>query len=630
MRICTAPPNSGEVVLGLTLPDLLDEACQKNPNPKALNVFRDGRWISYSTRQLREDAEAIAAGLRALGLATGDRVALFMYSDPDFVRVDMGVQIAHLVDVPLYLTYAPELLQYVLQHSEARVLVVSDHELLQRLRPWLPHLTYLRAVILAQAEPGTPPPEDWPDALAWLTLADLMARGREVLARDPDLIRRLKQEITPDDLATLIYTSGTTGTPKGVMLTHQNLTFNVKSAFGAMGRWFDGPNEVILSFLPLTHVFGRMMQYGYMNFGGAVYFIRPRELAERAQEIRPTMFATVPRLLERIYERILETGQAMGGVKGALLRQAIALAQRYRVGQPLRGKDAWLHRVLDRLVYSKWRAILGGRLKYAISGGAALRPDLAHFFAAAGIIILEGYGLTETSPVITVNRYETFRPGTVGQPIAGVEVAIAADGEILTRGPHVMKGYFKNPDATRAVIDDEGWFHTGDIGELSDDCYLRITDRKKHLFKLSTGKYVTPQPIEDALRASPLVDQAVVVGERQKFAAALVFPNEEAVRAYARQKGLNPDQPLLALLREPLIRQAFEDLMPRVNAALPRWSQIRRMAILPAALTVENEMLTPTLKVRRAKVKQAYQRVLEALYKTPPPEGEWVIVSGEQ
>ncbi|NPA26306.1 MAG: long-chain fatty acid--CoA ligase [Chloroflexi bacterium] len=626
MRICTAPPHSGEVVLGLTLPDLLDEACQKNPNPKALNVYREGRWLSYSTRQLREDAEAIAAGLRALGLATGDRVALFMYSDPDFVRVDMGVQLAHMIDVPLYLTYAPDLLQYVLQHAEARAVVVSDDELLQRLLPLLRQSSYLRAVIVAQPQ-STTPPEGWPEGVAFLTLEDLLARGREVLDHDPDLIRRLKQEITPDDVATIIYTSGTTGKPKGVMLTHQNLTFNVKSAFGAMGRWFDGPNEVVLSFLPLTHVFGRMMQYGYMNFGAAVYFIRPHELAERAQELKPTMFATVPRLLERIYERILEAAQTLGGVKGALLRQAVALAQRYRVGQPLRGKDALLHRVLDRLVYSKWRAILGGRLKYAISGGAALRPDLAHFFAAAGIIVLEGYGLTETSPVITVNRYESFRPGTVGQPIAGVEVAIAEDGEILTRGPHVMKGYFKNPEATRAVIDDEGWFHTGDIGELTEDCYLRITDRKKHLFKLSTGKYVTPQPIEDALRASPLVDQAVVVGERQKFAAALIFPNPDAVRAYARQKGLDASQPLLDLLREPLIRQAFEDLLPQINAPLPRWSQIRRMAILPAELTVDNEMLTPTLKVRRAKVKQAYQPALEALYQNPPPEGEWIIVS---
>ena len=629
MRICTAPPGSGEVVLGYTLPDLLDEACQRNPNPRALNVRRDGRWVSYSTRQFREDAEAIAAGLRRLGLATEDRVALFMYSDPDFVRVDMGALIAHLVDVPLYLTYAPDLLVYVMNHAEARVLFVSDGELLQKICPLLPQMSFVQHLVIAR------PPEDWserqkrlPQGVQALTLDELMARGREVLEQDAGLIGRLKAGIAPDDIATIIYTSGTTGLPKGVILSHQNLSFNVKSAFGAMRRWFDGPNEVIISFLPLTHVFGRMMQYGYMNLGAAVYFVHPRELVDNLPEVRPTMFATVPRVLERIYEGILRKVDEMHGVKRALLQRAIRLAQRYRVGEPLRGRDALEHKLLDRLVYSKWREVLGGRLKYAISGGAALRPDLAHFFAAAGIIILEGYGLTETSPVIAVNRYDSFRPGTVGPPIPGVEVAIADDGEILTRGPHVMKGYFKNPAATRDVIEPDGWFHTGDIGQLDPDCYLRITDRKKHLFKLSTGKYVTPQPIEDALRASPLVDQAVVVGEGRKFAAALVFPNEAALRAFAVQKGLDAQMPLLELLQHPLVVQTFQDLVAQVNSGLPRWSQVRRFALLPAALTVDNEMLTPTLKVRRAKVKKAYRQAIDALYQTPPPKGEWVIVAG--
>ncbi len=630
MRICTAPPGSGEVVLGYTLPDLLDEACQRNPNPKALNVQRDGRWVSFSTRQFREDAEAIAAGLRALGLATEDRVALFMYSDPDFVRVDMGALIAHLTDVPLYLTYAPDLLVYVMNHAEARVLFVSDGELLRKICPLLPQMSFLRHLIIAR------PPEDWAERQAHIpagitthTLDALMERGREVLEQDPGLIGRLKQGIAPDDIATIIYTSGTTGLPKGVMLSHQNLSFNVKSAFGAMGKWFDGPNEVVISFLPLTHVFGRMMQYGYMNLGAAVYFVHPHELVDNLPVVRPTMFATVPRVLERIYEGILRKADEMHGVKAALLKRAIALAQRYRVGEPLRGRAALEHKLLDRLVYSKWREVLGGRLKYAISGGAALRPELAHFFAAAGIVILEGYGLTETSPVIAVNRYDSFRPGTVGPPIPGVEVAIAEDGEILTRGPHVMKGYFKNPAATREVIEPDGWFHTGDIGELDEDCYLRITDRKKHLFKLSTGKYVTPQPIEDALRASPLVDQAVVVGVGRKYASALVFPNADALRAFAAQKGLNAERPLLDLLREPLVVQAYQDLVAQVNGGLPRWSQVRRFALLPGELTVDNEMLTPTLKVRRAKVQKAYHAVLEALYQTPPPEGEWVIVNVE-
>jgi len=285
--------------------------------------------------------------------------------------------------------------------------------------------------------------------------------------------------------------------------------------------------------------------------------------------------------------------------------------------------------MLDRLVYRRWREILGGRLKYAVSGGAALRAQLAHFFAAAGIYFLEGYGLTETSPVITVNRYDRPRPGTAGQPIPGVEVSIAEDGEILTRGPHVMKGYYKNPEATREVIDEEGWFHTGDVGELDEDCYLRITDRKKHLFKLSTGKYVSPQPLEDELRRSALIDQAVVVGEARKFTAALLFASEEGVRLAAQQLGIDPQKPLLDLLRDTDIQRLFREVVAEINQSQPRWMRIRRVALVPRTLTMEDALLTPTLKVRRAKVRETFGDVIEALYKTPPGTGEWVILDVE-
>ncbi len=631
MRICTSPPGEGQVVLGKTIPDLLDEACEKNPNPRFLNQRVDGEWVSYSHHAFREEAEAQAAGWVQLGMQPGQRVALFMHSNADFVRVDMGCILARLVDVPIYLTYAPELIAYTLQHAEARALVVADEALLERLLPILDDLTTLDYLVVAR------PPGHWeslksqlPAFLTPLTLDELIEQGRKRLENEPDLVTRLKQAIQPEDLLTILYTSGTTGLPKGVMLTHQNLTFNVISAFSVFEEHFLPGQEVTLSFLPLTHIFARMMQYGYMYRGAAVYFTEPKRLVEDAQAIRPTAFITVPRLVERIYERILERAQTLKGVKGALLRQAVAFAQEYDWNNPPTGWKAIQHRVLDRLVYSQWRNILGGRLKYAVSGGAALRAHLVHFFAAAGIYFLEGYGLTETSPVISVNRYGRARPGTAGQPIPGVEVAIAEDGEILTRGPHVMKGYYKNPRATREVIDEEGWFHTGDIGHLDEDCYLRITDRKKHLFKLSTGKYVAPQPLEDLLRRSPLVDQAMVVGEGRKFTAALLFVNEEAVRLAARRLGLRADRPLLDLLREKAIQEQFREAVAQINAAQPRWMRIRRVALIPHTLTMEQALLTPTLKVRRARVCDAYSHVIVALYQTPPGTGDWVILDVEK
>ncbi len=630
MRICTCPPGEGRVELGKTIPDLLDEACEKNPNPRFLNQRVNGEWVRYSHHDFRDEAEAQAAGWVELGMAPGERVALFMHSNADFVRVDMGSILARLVDVPIYLTYAPELIVFTLQHAEAKALVVGDETLLERLFPLLDELPTLRYLVVAR------PPGHWealksriPSHIEPLTLDELIEQGRQRLAKEPNLVVGMKKAIRPEDLLTILYTSGTTGLPKGVMLTHQNITSNVIAAFSVFEEHFLPGQEVALSFLPLTHIFARMMQYGYMYRGAAVYFTEPKRLVEDAQEVRPTVFITVPRLVERIYERILERAATLKGLKGALLRRAVAFAQAYEWTSPPTGLKALEHRLLDRLVYSKWREILGGRLKYAVSGGAALRAQLAHFFAAAGIYFLEGYGLTETSPVITVNRYGRAKPGTAGQPIPGVEVAIAEDGEILTRGPHVMKGYYKNPEATREVMDEEGWFHTGDIGELDEDCYLRITDRKKHLFKLSTGKYVAPQPLEDHLRRSPLVDQAMVVGEGRKFTAALIFANEEGVRLFVEKAGLNANRPLLDLLREPVIQEEFRRTVQTTNAAWPRWMRIRRVALLPRTLSMEDGLLTPTLKVRRAQVGDAFSDVIVALYQTPPGQGDWVILDIE-
>ncbi len=627
MRICTAPAGEGRVEVNRTLPDLLDEAVARYPNPRAFNQRVNGQWETWSTQMFQERARRLAAGWMALGLQPGDKVAMFMHSNADFCLVDMGTLLAAMVDVPIYLTYTPEFIEYTIHHSESQVLVVADEGLLERLWPLLPRLQHIRHLVLVR------PSARWeaqranlPPSIQGWTLDELLQRGQALLEKDPTAVDRRRQRIQPEDLATILYTSGTTGRPKGVMLTHRNLTFNVISAFSVYFDHFVPQQEVILSFLPMTHIFARMMQYGFMWLGAAVYFTEPKRLVEDAQEVRPTAFIVVPRLVERIYERIQERAQTMKGLQGWLLRQAVAAAQAYDWLNPPRGLQALRLRILDALVYRRWRALLGGRLKWANSGGAALRAELVHFFAAAGIYFLEGYGLTETSPVITVNRLERPRPGTAGQPIPGVEVRIAEDGEILTRGPHVMKGYYKNPEATREVIDEEGWFHTGDIGELDEDCYLRITDRKKHLFKLSTGKYIAPQAMEDALRESILVDQALVVGEGRKFAAALLFLSLEGLRSAGLcQEPCSPE----TFLHDARLHVEITRLVRTLNQRYPRWMRIRRVALLPETLTMEDGMLTPTLKVRRRHVLARYREVVEALYQTPPGQGPWVILDVE-
>ncbi len=631
-RICTAPPNSGTIVLGRSIPDILDEACKRNPNPRAYNRFTPRGWETLSNEELRTHGEEIALGLLSLGLERGDRVAMYMHSDTDFLRIDMGCQIAGLVDVPVFLNYAPDLLVYTINHSEAKVLVVADRALLEQLLPLLPQYEYLQALVMVHdAEVLEEFRADIPAAWNVLSLDELRAAGREALRQDPEVVARLKAQIRPeDDVATIIYTSGTTGTPKGVMLTHQNFTFDALTSISDLRGFERGPSEVALSFLPMHHVFERAMQYAYMNYGTTVYFTHPNNVAEHLREVRPTIFATVPRVLEKIFERILMMAEELTGLKKSLLNWAIDLARRYELGTKPRGWYAVQLKLADKLIFSKWREAVGGRVKFVISGGAALRAELANIFGAAGINVLQGYGLTETSPVITYNRPYRNRAGTVGQPLPGVEVAIAEDGEILTRGPHVMKGYFKNPEATREAIDEDGWFHTGDIGELTEDCFLIITDRKKNMFKLSTGKYVTPQPIEDHLRSDPLVDQAIVVGEGEKFAAVLIFPNEENVRSFARARGVPVQRTLLEILQEPVVVERFRRLLLEVNAHLPHWSQVKRFALVPAVLTIENEALTPTMKIRRRVVMERFADVMEALYRAPTRKGPWVIADAPE
>lgn len=590
--------------LGATLPQVFFEAHSRYGNYDALYRRLGIGWEPTTSDALYVRSGNIALGLKAMGLKTGDRVAFYMNSNSTFVTVDMGCLIAGIVDVPIYLSQAPEAVHYVLEHCEARVLFVSNAELLAEVKPALHDLPALETIVVADGPVATA------NGVTVIGLDQLEAQGAEVTVRDAAAARTLADQRYPDDLATIIYTSGTTGTPKGVMLTHENLCMNALYTYQETGKYRFGPDgETVLSFLPLSHVFARTMCYASLGFGSPIWFTTPDRLAEDFQHVKPTVFATVPRVLEKLYAKIVEKTEAAGGVKGKLASWALERARTWEIGTELKGLAAVRHRAADKLVYSKWRAAMGGRVSMISAGGAALNAEIVRVFAAAGIDLLQGYGLTETSPVITFNRPATNRPGWVGVPLPHVEVKIAEDGEICTRGPHVMKGYYKDPERTAEVIGEDGWFHTGDIGEFTNG-FLRITDRKKDLFKLSTGKYVMPQPIENALTTSPLVEQAVVVGAGKKYTTALIFPSPDAVRNLATDKGL----PMADLICDPAVLAAFTDLVKTANEGKSHWTCIKRFRLVPDTVSVANGLLTPTLKIKRARVRDQFSEEIESMY----------------
>jgi long-chain acyl-CoA synthetase len=593
--VYTAPTRAGRALLGRTLLSLLDEACTNNPNPQAFNEPTSSGWHTLSSQDFRAQAETLALALRDTGLAAGERVAFFTHSDLSFCLPDMACLMAGLVSVPIYLTQNPEAVRFILQETEAKMVVVSDAQLLAKLEPLLKE-TSVQTVLLRDAAGASAPA-----GVTCTTLETLTQRGEALLKQQPEAGKALRQQVQAGDLATIIYTSGTTGTPKGVMLTHENLSSNVLAAFSAIPELKRG-QEVALSFLPLTHVFARTLHYGYLAWGSAVYFTTPEKLRVHLKEVRPTTFATVPRVLERVFEGILKAGAELSGVKKPIFEWAISVARRFEPEGSERALYSTQRRAADKLVFDKWREALGGRLKLVVVGGAALRPELVRVFGAAGVEVLQGYGLTETSPIVAFNRPHHNRPGTVGELLAGAEVRLTKEGEILTRGPQVMKGYFNNPEATAAAIDQDGWFHTGDLGSMSADGFLTITGRLKNLFKLSTGKFIMPQPLETALEASPHIEHALVVGEGEKYCAALLF---------------------LAPATDPeKVKDEVKRFAQEANRALPHWAQAKRVLLLSDTLSIDNDLLTPTLKVKRKQVLELYQARVSALFGHSSGEGD--------
>jgi long-chain acyl-CoA synthetase len=577
--------------------------------PDALKVKVAGAWSSISHQEIYDDVKRAALGLEALGLAPGDRVAILSENRPEWLISDFACVMSCTISVPLYPVLPAEQVDYMVRDSEAKAIFVSTAEQLAKAREVKTGAPCLEHIIMYDE----PPPGE-PDAMSMTSLMEL--GGARLADADDDEYRARALATGPHDLLTIIYTSGTTGEPKGVMLTHNNLVSNVRSAL----QKFDiDESDTSLSVLPLCHILERMAGH-YVMFSAGVTICYAESFADVGSnflEIRPTVMTMVPRGYEKIHSRIQQVARESGPAKRKILRWAIGVGAR-RLERRLAGKKAgpmlaMQFAVADRLVFSKLRRQTGGRVRFFISGGAPLSPDLAHFFTAAGLTILEGYGLTETSPVISFNAPNANRLGTVGQPIPGVEVAIADSGEILTRGPHVMKGYYKMPEATAAAIGPDGWFHTGDIGEIDDQDYLRITDRKKDLIVTAGGKNIAPQPIENRAKSNPYVNQVVMLGDRRRFPVLLIVPDFEALESWARSKDID------YVDREHLVQDArvttfLENEILGSLEDLARFERPKRIALLPRELTVDEGEITPTLKVKRRIIESKYSSVIEALY----------------
>ena len=590
-----------------TLIDVFKRLARVHKRPDTLNYKKDGRWVSMASDEFLSRVKDIAAGLHAIGIRHGDRVALLSDSRVEWTLTDAGCLFASAIDVPIYPTLTPPQVRYILNDSGSSALFLANREKFLELKDILGECPQVKHIIFFDPEGVTT--EDG------LTLAQLEEKGREQERTDPGLIDRMAAETAPEDLATIIYTSGTTGEPKGVMLTHANLVSNLIDSSGHLSI---GEEDTVLSLLPLSHVYERQAMYMYLHHGMAVYFAESLQtVAPNLREVRPTLMVGVPRLFEKVYARIQERAAEKGKVAEALLAWAVRVgteyARRLSDRKPIPFKLKVQHDIATKLVFSKWKEAFGGRIRLLLSGGAALSEELACVYIGAGIPIIQGYGLTETSPVVTASGMDNFRIGTVGRAIPHVEIRIAADGEIEVRGPNVMQGYYNKPEETAAAFTEDGWFRTGDIGTIDQDGYLRITDRKKELFKTSGGKYIAPQPIEQAIKASRFVNQVVLVGSERKFPAALIVPVWEQLESYCKLKGIE-FKSHSELCHHPRIIDLLQRQIDGLTPNLARFEKIKKVAILENEFTIEGGELTPTLKIKRRVIDEKYSDVIEKLY----------------
>lgn len=590
-----------------TLVEMFEQTVRHHNKPDALNFKKDGAWRSITSEEMLARTRRIALGLHSLGVHRGDRVALLSANCPEWTLTDAGCQFAGVIDVPIYTTQAPSQVCYILNDSGARVFVIQNRAAFDRISDAIKDCATIERFVFFDKE-GV---ED-EHAISFEELEEM---GRALDKERPMLCDELARGAKSNDLATIIYTSGTTGEPKGVMLTQANLTTNLIDSSGHLSF---GEQDVALSVLPLSHVLERLAMYMYMHHGMSVYYAESLEkVGDNFREVRPTVFVGVPRLFEKIYARMQERAAAQGRAKAAIFAWAVSVGKTYAHYALNHQAIPWLlalkHKIASWLVFSKWRAGLGGRVRLFVSGGAALSEEIGYIFTGAGFPIVQGYGLTETSPVITAGTVEDNRIGTVGKPINNVEVRIAEDGEIETRGPNVMLGYYNKPEATSAVFTADGWFKTGDIGTLDKDGFLRITDRKKELFKTSGGKYIAPQPIEQLIKGSRFVNQVVLVGNGRKFPAALIVPNWEQLQSYAELKDM-PERSPSELINHPRILDLLQRQVDSRTNALAQFERVKRVALIENEMTIDGGELTPTLKVKRSVVDEKYRDVIDRMY----------------
>ena len=590
-----------------TLPQRLLDAIDRYHSASAQMYRAGGRWESIPAEEMLRRISALAKAMAEIGVREGDRVAIFAPNCPEWHIADFAASGLGGVVVPIYFRESPERIEYILGHAEAKIVFVAGEEQAARLaalRDRMPSVE--RVIVCAPSHPGE---ENLSGTLRYETL---------IAAATPADIAAYRQRaarVRPEQLASIIYTSGTTGEPKGVMLSHANLVSNEMGSFEGFPC---GPADVALSFLPLAHVYERVTDYGYLFRGVSLaYAARPEDVSQALVEVRPTIVAAVPRFFEKLYATVLERGSQNTGLRRRLFDWAIRVARESvpwraygRAASPLLRLE-WA--IADRLVYRKFRAGVGGRLRAFISGGAPLSTQLAEFFMAVGLEIAQGYGLTETSPVVTFNMNRPNRIGTVGRPIRGVEVRIADDGEIFVRGSCVMMGYYRKPEETRAVISPDGWFATGDIGRLDSDGYLIVTDRKKELLKTAGGKLVAPAPIENALKTSPYILNAAVVGDKRRFIAALIVPNFTSVEAHARNNGITFASPA-ELAAHPWVHELIAAEIARLTTNLAQYETIKRFALLDHDFTFDGGELTYTLKLKRRVIEQRYAEIIAGLY----------------
>lgn len=581
--------------------DVLERALNMFPRPDAIAGKRGNEWFTYSTEEYYKKAHQFALGMMALGISRGDKVATVTNNRPEWNFADMGLAMIGAVHVPIYPTIGEEEYSYILEHCEAKYLVVGDQKLLEKLKPVAEKIPTILEIFGFEELSGI------------RNIDDIMNLGESKRGELAGLLEETKKSIMPDDLATIIYTSGTTGVPKGVMLSQRNLVSN----FTAHVKMHSlGKDHRVISFLPLCHVYERSVNYHFQHKGMGIYYVgNLGQILSSLKEVKPHMFNSVPRLLERVYDGFVAKGKELTGFKQKLYFWALNLTQHFEYNKKYGPLLSLKIKIADKLIYSKWRAALGGNIVYAVSGGAALQPRIARTLGMAGMYNLEGYGLTETSPVIAVNNPATgkMKIGTVGPLLEGYEVKIAEDGEILCKGPGVMMGYYKAPDLTAEVIDEDGWFHTGDIGTFEDGIYLKITDRKKEMFKLSGGKYIAPQMIENKLKVSNLIEQAMVIGANQKFASALISPNFVLLHDWCAERKIHFENNK-ELIQIPEVVAQIQKEVNAINKTLGQHEEIKRFRLVCAEWSPLTGELSPTLKLRRNVIAEKYKDIIAEIY----------------